>query len=118
NARMKHYNMRYIGSEYEHLSGIVNLNLHNMFMQSLVMVGIPGMLLLGIIMFSPFLHFNFLRRNPAFLIFHIVSIFFFMQEAALQSQAGVVFYAFFSHVFWSSYYSSKHIEKHTSTHIL
>lgn len=107
NSKMRELGVRHLsGGENDYKSGFYNLNLHNMFMQSLVMVGIPGLILLLAIMISPFFYINFLKNNLVFLVFHIVSFIFMMQEAGLQSQAGVVFYALFALLAWAYYYSN------------
>lgn len=108
NEKMREYGIRHLSEEFaDNMSGFYNLNLHNMFVQSLVMVGIPGLILLLIMILSPFFHISFLKRNLIFLVFHIVSFIFMMQEAGLQSQAGVMFYGFFSMLYLSYRYTSK-----------
>jgi len=88
-------------------SPFYNANLHNMFMQTLLMVGLPGVILLLIMCFSPLFFLNPNTYGSIFLIFNISSIFFLTQEAALQTQAGIVYYSFFSMIFWNMYYSYK-----------
>ncbi len=81
-------------------SELYNVNLHNMYLQTLVTLGLPGLILFLMIAFGPL---YFLHRSEGgyfFGLFHLVSILFMMQESALQTQAGVIFYSFFSALFW------------------
>jgi O-antigen ligase len=88
-------------------AAIVNANLHNMFMQSLIMVGIPGALLFSILCMVPLFYIRKVDYAQVFLIFHITAIAFMFQEAALQTQAGVIYYSFFSMIFWNLYYRKR-----------
>lgn len=82
-----------------------NANLHNMYMQILLMLGIIGLLSLIFISFSPLFNIRHVINKEVFLLFHIIAIAFMMQEAILQTQAGVIYYTFFSQIFWNIYYS-------------
>jgi O-antigen ligase len=107
NNKMRELGIRHLtGGEHDYKSGFYNLNLHNMFMQTLVMVGLPGLVLLVMMFLSPFFYMDFLKNNLVFFVFHIISFLFMMQEAGLQSQAGVVFYALFALLWWSYYYTN------------
>jgi hypothetical protein len=86
-------------------AAIVNANLHNMVMQSLIMVGLPGAILFLILCISPLFFIYQAPFRQVFLIFHITAISFMMQEAALQTQAGVIYYSFLSMIFWNLFYS-------------
>lgn len=81
-----------------------NANMHNMFLQSLLMIGIGGLICMILITLSPFLHIRKTNYTPVFLIFHVASFFFLMQEAALQTQAGIIYYTTFSMIFWNKVY--------------
>lgn len=105
NDRMHHYGMNiYPPVEWWH-SPFFNANLHNMYLQSWIMIGLPGLLMLIIITCMPFSTFNSIRNKPVFLIFCVVSICVMLQESALQSQAGIVYYSFFISVLWAYYYN-------------
>lgn len=83
-----------------------NANLHNMYLQTLLMIGIPGLIVFLIIMAAPFFQ---MRTHPEGLLwfaFHLCSSLFMMQEAALQTQAGIIFFAFFSMIFWNRKWSA------------
>jgi O-antigen ligase len=79
-----------------------NMNLHNMFMQSFLGLGIPGLLLFSLIVFLPFTALRRAPNNNFFLLFHCCSILFMLQESALQTQAGIVFYSFLSVIYWKA----------------
>lgn len=80
-------------------------NIHNTYLQTLYMIGIPGLLVLMTILFTPL---GFKHANPYWvfnLFFIIIGAIFMMIEAALQTQAGIVFYTFFSTLLAKIYYS-------------
>ncbi len=79
-----------------------NMNLHNMFMQALLGLGIPGFLLLSLIVFLPFASLRHAPCSNFFFLFHCCSALFMLQESALQTQAGIVFYCFFSAAYWNA----------------
>lgn len=83
------------------LSPFHNANLHNMYMQSFVMIGLLGLIIMLLIAALPFFYLNKKENLNAFLIFHLVAFLFFMQEAALQTQAGIIYYSFFSSIYWN-----------------
>jgi len=85
---------------------IASYNMHNMFMQSLVTLGIPGLALFMIIIIAPFIATAKSGEYWIAAAFHIPSFCFMMQEAALQTHAGVMFFGFFSMLFWNYYYNN------------
>jgi O-antigen ligase len=107
NAKMAEYKVRNMNSNDPNAkSNLQNINTHNMFLQSLMMLGIPGLLTFLLMMICPFLYFNNIGEGKyIYLIFNIISFLFMMQESALQSQAGVVFFSLFSMIFYSISYS-------------
>jgi O-antigen ligase len=81
------------------------INLHNTYIQALVMYGIPGLLLLFGMLVPPLL---FRRRHGISNVFVgliMLSIAFMMQESVLQTQAGIVFLSLFSSVLWNFNYN-------------
>jgi O-antigen ligase len=84
-------------------SQLHNINMHNMFLQCLLMIGVPGLLIFILISFGQIFSWWKLRPTIDFYLFHIIAISFMMQEAALQSQAGNIFYVFFYWVLWRFY---------------
>lgn len=89
--------------------GFHNANLHNMFIQTLVMLGIPGIICMILIAILPLFFIFKVQPFQPFLVFHITSILFMMQEAVLQTQAGIFFYILFSSMFWGLYYNDKKV---------
>lgn len=107
NEKLREYNFPNIDEEPVLRTPIFNANLHNMFLQTLLMVGIPGVIFLLIIFFTPFYHINKLAIQPWFVVFHISSFFFMMQESMLQTQAGTVYYTLFYSIFIVGFYIKK-----------
>lgn len=107
NRKMAEHHFINMQPDQVNRSPFYNINLHNMFLQTLMSVGIFGLICFIIITFTPFLYLKDLINNHVFLIFHITAILFMMQEASLQTQAGVVYYSFISCVFWAYVYTQK-----------
>jgi len=105
NDKMHQYGMNMYPPVDEWRSPFYNANLHNMYLQSLLMLGIGGMVIFILISFSPFLKLTQIKYSRVFLVFNIIAIFVMMQEAALQSQGGIIYYTFFTQVFWLLYYT-------------
>ncbi len=84
-----------------------NVNLHNMYIQSLIMLGIPGLICFLFIIVLPFFYLKQIEYKYLFFIFNIVSLLFMLQESAFQTQAGIIYYTFFSQLFWGFYFSNK-----------
>lgn len=105
NQKMTEYGLRHVDKPGEWgYSPFRNANLHNMFLQSLLMVGIFGALLISIMVLSPIFNIRKTKAKGIFLIFHVSAFFYMTQEAAFQTQGGVVFYSFFCILFWNSIY--------------
>lgn len=108
--KMADYHVKDVNNEDESLRpGFYHANLHNMFVQTFVMIGIPGLLLFLVITIMPVFYIHKITPYQPFLIFHITSILFMMQEAVLQTQAGIIFYIFISSIFWNLYYRDKKV---------
>lgn len=107
NEKLKKHGFRNIHPDLALRSPFYNINLHNMFLQSLLMIGLPGLILFTMIVFAPFRKIRKIQIHKGiFIIFNITAILFFLQEAALQTQAGIIYYSFFVSLFWNVYYSS------------
>ncbi len=92
----------------EQRSSFYNINLHNMFLQTLIMIGIVGLIpFLGMV-FLPYFSLPGFPLWPAFSVFLGISFFFLMQESCLQSHAGVIYFSFFSSLFWAALYTNKY----------
>ncbi len=92
-----------IGNMYNpnHRSHLHNVNLHNMYIQSLYMLGIPGLAVFLVMMFAPFIALRRIREKTIFFLFQLTAVLFMMQESALQTQAGIIFFTFFSQILWN-----------------
>lgn len=110
NAKMKKYGVRNIHEEVELRSPFYNANMHNMYLQSLLMVGITGLILLLLITLFPYFTYRHMNFMPWFYAFHISSMFFMIQESMLQTQAGLIFYTLFSVIYFNLYYSHKDVK--------
>ena len=92
-----------------------NVNLHNMCFQSLIMLGIPGLTCFLFIIILPFFYLKHIKYKYLFFIFNFVSLLFMLQESAFQTQAGIIYYTFFSQVFWCFYFTNKDFNTIKST---
>ncbi len=105
NEKMHQYGIRNIYSEQER-SNLYNVNLHNMFVQTLLMLGLLGLATFCVLVLSPFFVFRTVHDSVAFALFFLVSALFMLQESALQTQAGIVYFTLFAAIFWNYYYGS------------
>ncbi len=107
NARMKQLGIPDMEEKSPSRNPFYNANLHNTFLQTLIILGIGGLLLLFfLIAVMPIRH--LMAAPSAFkLAFTVVSLFFMFQEAAFQTQAGVIFYVFMISVLSDLYYNRK-----------
>ena len=110
--KMREYKVQNIDNpDISKRPGFYNANLHNMFIQTLVMIGIPGLAVFLAISILPLFFIHKVRPYQPFLVFHITSVLFMMQEAVLQTQAGIFFYIFISSIFWNLFYTQKSVTK-------
>lgn len=84
-----------------------HFNLHNTYLQTLLTIGIPGLLVFCLMTLLPFRLVRRTRHGAAFLVFLVTYLVFMLQESALQTQAGIVYYSFFSQVLLLYYYTNK-----------
>lgn len=94
-------------SEGNRKADLWKYNIHNTYLHTLYMLGIPGLLVLLILLFMPF---GFKLSRTYFLfgfIFIITGTLFMFIEAALQTQAGIVFFTFFSTLLAKLHYTKK-----------
>jgi O-antigen ligase len=103
NERIASYGFR-MKSETHHPAAMRDVDLHNMYLQTVMAIGIPGLVCLLVLMLSPFF---FLRRTGerylAF-IFQVTACLFMLQEAVFQTQSGIIYYIFFAVLFWQFAY--------------
>ena len=87
---MKVYKLRGMTGAYAH-----ELNAHNEYYQVFISLGIFGFILLLSTLYFPLI-FAFRKGNIIYLLFLLVIILNFLTESMLETQAGVMFYAFFN----------------------
>ncbi len=76
-------------------------NLHNMYLQTLMMLGIPGLFTFLVILIAPLIFIKFKEEKRIYYLFFISIIIFMFQESALQTQAGIVYSTYFYMVIYS-----------------
>ena len=75
------------------------LNSHNQFLQTTIAIGLPGLIVLLLILGIPL--FLFYRQSDfSAVIFVLLIVFNFLFESMLETQAGVIFFSFFLFLFW------------------
>jgi predicted transglutaminase-like protease len=75
-----------------------NLNAHNTFYQAFIALGLVGFLILLITLFMP-LVVSIKTKDYLYVSFLLIIMFNFCFESMLETQAGVMFYAFFNSLF-------------------
>ena len=83
------------------------LNLHNMYLQVLMGMGIAGLVVFLTMVFGPLLYLKRISSGYEFLVFIVSYSLYMMQESALQTQAGVIYFSFFYQLLIVNYYSEK-----------
>jgi len=89
-ALMEEYKAEGLVGAYDH-----KLNAHNEYFQVFVALGLVGFVLLLLNLFVPLMH-SFKYSNTLYFIFILIIILNFAVESMFETQAGVMFYAFFN----------------------
>ncbi len=76
-----------------------NLNAHNQYLQTSIALGLVGGIALLLYLLGPFL-LTFKAKEWIYSFFILITGFNFMTEAMLETQSGVIFYAFFNTLFF------------------
>jgi O-antigen ligase len=84
------YKERGMKGAFEH-----QLNAHNEYYQVFISLGIIGFILLLVTLYFPFI-FAFRTGNTIYLLFLLIVVLNFLTESMFETQAGVMFYAFFN----------------------
>ncbi|MBS1616384.1 MAG: O-antigen ligase family protein [Bacteroidetes bacterium] len=108
NDRIASYGFR-MTNESGGPSAMRDIDLHNMYLQTVLAVGIPGLLVLLVLLFSPFFYLTRTGYSHLAFLFHISACLFMLQEAVFQTQSGIIYYIFFSVLFWQ--FSQAKMEK-------
>jgi len=104
NVLMEEYKKRGMTGAYEH-----KLNAHNEFYQTFVALGFIGFAILCMQLFLPLIV-SIKEKNSIYTIFILIIILNFLPESMLESEGGVMFYAFFNSLLCFSF-----IPKQTNT---
>ncbi len=94
---MEEYQRQGMSGAFEH-----KLNTHSAFYQVFVSLGLIGFLLFLAILLLP-LYYAFKTSNGIYFLFLIIIILNFIAESMLETQAGVIFYAFFNSLLYFSF---------------
>lgn len=83
------------------------VNMHNMYLQVVLTIGLGGLLILLLMVLQPLFH-RIGGTEGLFwrLVFFIFALFM-LQEASLQTQAGIIPFALFISLFWNRYWGVK-----------
>lgn len=87
---------------------IWRFNVHNMYIQALYMLGIPGLLVFLAVLFGPmFLRIKDWMPSMFTKVYTIVAAAYMTIESALQTQAGIIFFCSFSCIFTAYAFAKK-----------
>ncbi len=107
NRRIAEYGIRNMDDANHPPPTMYNMNLHNMYLQTVIALGLPGLLVFLVLIFSPFFLLRRVEDKRTFFIFHFSACAFMLQESIFQTQAGIIYYTFFSVIFWQIAYKKK-----------
>ena len=100
-ALMQEYQKQGMTGAYEH-----KLNAHNEFYQTFVSLGVIGFTILCLQLFLP-LTVSIKQKKSIYTVFLIIVILNFLPESMLESEGGVIFYAFFNSLLCFSFFSQQ-----------
>ncbi len=93
---LKHH--LYMGDPAINDPGYWNYNFHNQYLQTMVQLGLGGLIILIVIILVPFFIKTFTYKS-LFLLFNSIFGCFMLTESALEAQHGIVYFVFFSVLF-------------------
>lgn len=108
NNKLNTYKIQNSSTDVTYKSPIYNVNLHNMYLQTLISIGILGVIVILLISIYPFLQFSVLLKSPWYLFFFISTLFFMLQESLLQTQSGTVYYTLIYSLFINFLYKNRY----------
>ena len=85
-----------------------NYNSHNQYLQVLLDHGIFGFLILAFFTFG-MLYASLKQKEFIYALFLAIMILNFMTESVLETQSGVIFFAFFNTVFFFQWFNNKYL---------
>jgi hypothetical protein len=98
----------YMGDPSINDPGYWNYNFHNQYLQTLVQLGLGGLIILLVVVLVPFFIKTFTYKS-LFLLFNSIFGCFMLTESALEAQHGIVYFVFFSVLFMTLGIKSKAI---------
>jgi len=107
NKKIEAYGINHMDEGNHPAPTMYNMNLHNMYMQTVMALGIPGLIVFLLLIFSPLFVLTRMEDRRTFFIFHIAACAFMLQESIFQTQAGIIYYTFFSVIFWKLAYQDE-----------
>ena len=85
-----------------------NYNSHNQYLQVLLDNGVFGFLILAFFTFG-MLYASLKQKDFIYALFLVIMILNFMTESVLETQSGVIFFAFFNTVFFFQWFNKKYL---------
>ena len=77
------------------------LNSHNQLFQTMLAIGLPGLICLLAMLFYPYIWYYRSKEGLYYVLFSAIILLNFTTESMLETQSGVVFYAFFNSLFFA-----------------
>ena len=77
------------------------LNSHNQLFQTMLAIGLPGLICLLLMILYPFILYFRKKESLYYALFSTIILLNFTTESMLETQSGVVFYAFFNSLFFA-----------------
>jgi O-antigen ligase len=106
NQRIAAYGFRMTNDRGE-ASALRDVDLHNMYIQTTIATGIPGLVALLLLILSPFFRMSRTGDKHLAFIFHFTACLFMLQESIFQTQSGIIYYVFFSVIFWQFFHRNR-----------
>ena len=83
------------------------LNSHNQFLQTILAIGLPGLIFLLAMLIYPFISYYRMKNGLYYSLFCTIILLNFTTESMLETQSGVVFFAFFNSLFFADIIQKK-----------
>ena len=82
------------------------LNTHNQYLQTTIALGMVGFIILVLSLLAPLVQ-AIKKRNQLYVLFLLLFIINILVESMLETQAGVIFFAFFNSLIFTQYSKEK-----------
>ncbi len=100
-ALLKEYEMEGMKTAYDE-----KLNTHNQYLQTTIALGMVGFIILVLSLLAPLVQ-AIKKRNQLYVLFLLLFIINILVESMLETQAGVIFFAFFNSLIFTQYSKEK-----------